>query len=218
MGAQLASVMAEMDAAFPGHIAGVHLSGLHTGEWFFWDDDDPALFHDYSASASAEFCALYPTLCPLPAAVARARPTVGTALLDNSTVAGAASVQMSLFLSQLAVRAITGLAAAIKSVSGGNALVMTFYGYLFELGGRRLPGSGHLALQTLLASPYVDMIVSPYSYSVSRQPGFSLVPSTIEQNIKLMTTKKTGALLVSFFLTLLSLFFYFFFLLERAIV
>ena len=40
-----------------------------------------------------------------------------------------------------------------------------YYGYLFGLAGRRLTGSGHLALAQLLDSPAVDAIVSPYDYA-----------------------------------------------------
>ena len=62
---------------------------------------------------------------------------------------------------------IDALAAAAKEVSSGKLLTMAYYGYHYELAGSRLPGSGHLALQQLLESPYLDAIVSPYMYQTS---------------------------------------------------
>ena len=52
--------------------------------------------------------------------------------------------------------------------SHSEGLVITFYGYLNELGGHRIAGSGHLALGKLLKDTNVDGIVSPYKYSMVR--------------------------------------------------
>ncbi len=52
-----------------------------------------------------------------------------------------------------------------------NKLAVAFYGYHFEVvGPNGLQSSGHLGMNRLLKSPYVDVISAPYSY-VDRQPG-----------------------------------------------
>ena len=52
----------------------------------------------------------------------------------------------------------------------------TYYGYMFELSGCRLPATGHFAVSRLLAEPAVDGIISPYQYEDSvRFPGGALL-------------------------------------------
>ena len=53
----------------------------------------------------------------------------------------------------------------VTDATGGALQVGFYFGYLFGLAGRRLTGSGHLALAQLLDSPAVDAIVSPYDYA-----------------------------------------------------
>merc|ERR1712216_1059220 len=57
-----------------------------------------------------------------------------------------------------------------------KGLVITFYGYLTELGAN-LAGSGHLALSQMLRDPNIDAIVSPYKYDqMYRQPSGPMIP------------------------------------------
>ncbi|BDI31110.1 hypothetical protein CCAX7_31610 [Capsulimonas corticalis] len=67
------------------------------------------------------------------------------------------------YSSEIAAQAITGLAAAIKTLSGGQLLVGTSYGYTLEFAHRN--DSGHLALTQVLASPDVDIVAGPNSYT-----------------------------------------------------
>ena len=83
----------------------------------------------------------------------------------NTSGPGAGSARYNQFLSQRVATTLGVLADGVKAASGGRALVGFYYGYIFGLAGRRLPGSGHLALAQLLAHPSVDAIVSPYDYS-----------------------------------------------------
>ena len=45
-----------------------------------------------------------------------------------------------------------------------SSIIMAYSGYLFELSDSGLSGSGHLALSSLLESPNLDIIGSPYQY------------------------------------------------------
>ncbi len=72
------------------------------------------------------------------------------------------------FASDLVAEAITGLAAAVKTLSGGQLLVGVSYGYTLEFATRN--DSGHLALGTLLQSPNIDILAGPNSYT-SRAAG-----------------------------------------------
>ena len=52
-----------------------------------------------------------------------------------------------------------------------------YHGYLYELAGGRLAGSGHLALSWLLRQAPIDVILSPYAYSpASRNVTMPLLP------------------------------------------
>ena len=54
------------------------------------------------------------------------------------------------------VKAFGALAQAAKQVSGGKAFTAFYYGYLYELAGHRLAGSGHLAVGELMQEPAID--------------------------------------------------------------
>ncbi len=57
---------------------------------------------------------------------------------------------------------IKGFARIVKRVTGGDTVVMCFYGYWYELGGDSK--SGHFALQRLLECPDIDGFSSPVGY------------------------------------------------------
>ena len=67
------------------------------------------------------------------------------------------------YSSELAAQAITGLAAAIKTLSNNQLLVGTSYGYTLEFAHRN--DSGHLALAKVLESPDIDIVAGPNSYT-----------------------------------------------------
>lgn len=73
------------------------------------------------------------------------------------------------FSSDIVVQVITRLGRAVKEASGNRSLVAVSYGYSLEL---PRAASGHLALGTMLASPFVDILTGPYSYA-QRLPGGS---------------------------------------------
>jgi hypothetical protein len=81
-------------------------------------------------------------------------------------------------LADLSAEVVIDLCKTVKDATHGNGLAGAFYGYLTEISwndcffGDASVGaewstyqrSGHLGLRTVLASPHVDFIVSPYSY------------------------------------------------------
>ena len=69
----------------------------------------------------------------------------------------------ALFSSDLVAQAITGLAEAVKTLSEGRLLVGVSYGYTLEFATRS--DSGHLALAQVLASPHIDILAGPNSYT-----------------------------------------------------
>ncbi len=73
------------------------------------------------------------------------------------------------YQSDITAKRIAQLAALVKRVTADRSLVVTFYGYDFEL---PTSDTSDRALSRLLSSPYIDAIASPVSYA-DRQPGGS---------------------------------------------
>lgn len=65
------------------------------------------------------------------------------------------------YIGELVSGRIEDFAKTVKTASGGNLLVITFYGYLFELSDAQ---SGHYDMQSLLRSEYIDGFAAPVSY------------------------------------------------------
>jgi hypothetical protein len=76
------------------------------------------------------------------------------------------------YSSEVAAQTILRLGKAVKEASGGRSAVAVSYGYTLEL---PRAYSGHLALRTVIDSPFVDILTGPISYS-GRQPGGSAPP------------------------------------------
>ena len=73
------------------------------------------------------------------------------------------------YSSDIVAQTILRLGKAVKEASGGRSAVAVSYGYTLEL---PRAYSGHLSLGQVLASPYVDILTGPISYS-GREPGGS---------------------------------------------
>jgi len=177
----LALLLTALDKAYPGRILGVHLSYMQTGEWFF-PEPEAGRFADYSSGTAAGFCAalgLNPgdPDCALPTPSERNTATVGNSFLSAESPTALRSIRMNQYLSHQTTFAIRALAQTAKQVSGGRALTLAFYGYLYALADVRLTGSGHLALGELLQEPALDGITAPYQYTAStRQMGGNFLP------------------------------------------
>jgi hypothetical protein len=170
---QLAGLLCYLDARFPRKLFGVQLNGIETGEWFLpgmGGHSDPSMFADYSETTRQTWCSRVENgdsdgaaPCTLPSSARRDTPTIGNTLRSGSTPN--TTMAFNRFLSTRTVSALASVAAAAKQISGDNAFVGFYYGYLYELAGRRLAGSGHLALTELMREPSIDAILSPYAYS-----------------------------------------------------
>ena len=184
-----------VDAAYPGHIAGVHLTGMSTGEWM-WPGagstgDLPNAsatcdgngagqingYSDYSEPMRTTFCTAsnLSSGCALATPAERDLPRTGNSFVcggSEAAAAAAAVVRQNMLLAQVMADAVGGLAQAVKEASGHKALVLTFFGYVLHCttdrqgsNSRNLVNSGHLAGSSLLANKAIDGFVGTYSYS-----------------------------------------------------
>ncbi len=81
------------------------------------------------------------------------------------------------FSSAIAAQVINRLGRVVKETSGDKLTVAVSYGYTFELPRGH---SGHLALADVLASPYVDMLTGPFSYTGREAGGSAPFPSPVD--------------------------------------
>ena len=147
-------------SAYRSRIAGYHLAGGNTEEWFPFD-----MHAGLSPAAAEGFAAFlrerYPgtPFAGLPDLAALASPGLchGDAYLEKYLEFSVAAP----------ARGITRLARAVKETAGRSVPVGVFYGYALEV---TVPLSGTHALKTLLESPDVDFLCSPNSYVGVRSP------------------------------------------------
>lgn len=160
------------------HILGLH---LERGEWFFAE----GWGYDISAAAHEKFRDWLRTRYRDDIVALRAAwfdgqaqfQTPGVPEYDPDVRAGEEFVRTGrkarkwvdyhLFLSDVTVERIAGLAYAAKKASEGWFLIGASYGYTFEWSH---PASGHLSLGKLLRTPEIDFIAGPPSYK-NREPG-----------------------------------------------
>jgi hypothetical protein len=161
---RMSTMLRYLDKTYPRRVVGVFPCFLHTSEWFMPGPGDLSThvhLSDYSEATEKQFCAETDpgnASCKLPLPSQRVKPALGSAFADVQTT------KLNQYFSDCIVDAIEALSSTAKLLSGGKLVTMAFYGYLFELAGTRLAGSGHLALHKLLESPHTDGIVSPYTY------------------------------------------------------
>ena len=75
-----------------------------------------------------------------------------------------------------------------QSVIKKNKLLGVYYGYLFELGGKRLYNAGSLGYEKVFESPLIDMISSPSSYGyrgISDPSAFMVTQKTLDAHNKI---------------------------------
>lgn len=150
---------------YPEHMAGYHITGGNTQEWFYYQVANPALsgydrrtdeaWREFSGAASAAGAVPSP----------ERRRTDGKHLFlhpgkDREVLA------FREFRQKLMVDSLLHLARVVRSEVGRTRLCLTFYGYLFEFSSMgNGPGeTGHYLLERLLDSPDIDIICSPLSY------------------------------------------------------
>ena len=180
--------VAHCEYNFGNNVIGYHFTLMDTGEWFYeksWEN----LFSGYSENMRVAFANWaqnkYGTETALRNAWNDSSVTFATITLPTTSErASSASaffrnpatemktIDFYDFKNHLVAETIDIMAETIRNVTQSNKLVVTFYGYTFELDAvPKGPAiTGHLALKELLKSPYVDIIAGPISY-VNRRPG-----------------------------------------------
>lgn len=165
-----------------GHrFLGVCLCYLQTGEWFYNDTND---FMDYSPANLAAFRDWlrkeYKKVRRLQEAWLDPQVTFENAAFPTPEERDAAvwgpfrsplrhrrAMDMQRFQQDLIADTIAYFAHLVKECTDGRSLAGAFYGYTMELnnnGPRALANSGHLALQSLMENPDLDLFFAPYSY------------------------------------------------------
>lgn len=86
------------------------------------------------------------------------------------------------FLSETVASRIDEFAAYVKKLTQGRVLVGAFYGYTFELPGRKY---AHHALQKITESPSVDFVCSPVSYRHRNDIAYDGANMTALDSVKL---------------------------------
>ncbi|BBH24966.1 hypothetical protein Back11_63110 [Paenibacillus baekrokdamisoli] len=163
----------ESNPKYGPHMIGYHISYGDGGEWFNYNyrthgnDVSPAnrkafreWLLDYYGSKEAwakawdleEIVDADPVIYSRPDSSGQSflRPGIDQQFID-----------FDYFSSEIVADSIIAASRVVKNETDGKRLTMAFYGYSSDV----VEGhSGHLALETVLASEYVDMLSSPISY------------------------------------------------------
>ncbi len=161
---------------FPEQFAGVHPCGQHTGEFFYekswarplsgYDASSVAAFRDWLKEKGDPAAA---TALPPTAPERRAHPC--GFLRDPAKERRL--LEFARFQQHEMADLVLTLAAACRRGTAGKKLVVFFYGYLFEFPPLQngAPTAGHYDLERVLASPDIDILCSPISYTDREWPG-----------------------------------------------
>jgi hypothetical protein len=157
---RLTALVTHLEEKFGDQIAGYHPSGQNTGEWFYESTWDQPL----NGYAPADLVAWKEWLrahnqpeVPVPTPAERR---------SKAVFADPLLVEWAQFQQEAMADCVCSLAHAVRQASGGNKLVVFFYGYLFEFGNvaNGPATSGHYALRRVLDCPDIDVLCSPISY------------------------------------------------------
>ena len=144
-----------------------NLLGGYTSEWQGWTSQTP-FFSDYSegeARRFAEYAARQGrTVTGVPTHEERIASAPGGIFRDP--VRDWKAILYDRYYNAMMAESVVELATAVKTACGGDKLVGTYFGYLFEYStmGYAVNAGGHNALRVLLDSPDIDYLASPNSY------------------------------------------------------
>ena len=158
---RLAAHLEYMDTVFPGAIGGVHLTSMHSGEFYYpgWDavGHYDHMYGDYSEAARVSFCGnRSAATCTLPSAHARDTPVRLPGAGSNNVFVDGQAARANLQLSVNIADAVVAFCEAAKRVSGGKLLTIAFFGYLMGVSDWRVTGSGQLTASTIIDHPSID--------------------------------------------------------------
>lgn len=179
----LGHAIAHYEQTFPGRFAGYYVCAGLSYEWFNWGNYTDDLLFDYSEPMRRYFREWLKKRYAQPEKLSTAwhrefrsfdevvppppleRPASHAfPLLDPRTHTSAADFAAA--LSDAQMDAFLSLCERAKSVAAPGVWIGGFYGYWWTQTNAPCPArNGHLALQRLLESPFVDFVGSPYDYS-----------------------------------------------------
>lgn len=185
----LRRLIAHVEASpYADRVIGYHIASGTTEEWMMWGGNENQ-WVDFSAANTSRFRQwlrdTYGTDAGLRAAWRDERVSLASAAVPlkaqrQRTELGAlrdpakeqAVVDYYRYNSDLVADTICTFAKAVKEATRRKKVVGAFYGYLLQLcGEQRQQNAGHLALETVLASPDVDFLTSPTSYAFRQLGG-----------------------------------------------
>lgn len=156
-----------LEAKFGSNLAGYHLTGQNTGEWFY-----PQAWGWRMVGFEAPMREAWARLDEGPFPTAQERRDEGIqALLDP--VRQSKRVAFNRFLQDTMADHLLALSRVVREEAPGR-LTLLFYAYTFQMATYRNGAActGHLATRRLLDSPDVDILCGPIAYN-DRQVGGS---------------------------------------------
>lgn len=172
----LRRTIAHLQAKFPANFAGIHVAGQNTGEWFYEDCSrvpsgyDPCTAKAWKAYVAAEGL---PSDWGdrVPSAEERGDLRRGRLLLDEP--GDRRIVAFNRFVQREMADMVGTLARTCREATKGRKLVLSFYGYLYELcglGSWGMATSGHAAVGYLIETygDDLDMLCAPFGYGKDR--------------------------------------------------
>ncbi len=180
---RLGLLIERLEAEFGDRMAGYHLTGQCSGEWFY-ENGWGSRYHGHAAVPKEAFRAWlrkkYPTDETFRTAWKRSDVSRSEAeppsperrramekkgvLLDPATDRDI--IDHNAALQDIMVDGMLAMARVVREKTHGKRLSIFFYGYSFEFMSmpRGPAASGHYALRRILDSPDVDIVAAPISY------------------------------------------------------
>lgn len=171
------------EQSYYNRVFGIKLSSGRTGEWMnygssVYDDVSPAATSAFQSWAEEK----YSTVSVLNAHWKSNYsdfgeveiPAISTAgngiILDPATQRR--NIDYYLFMSDTVAKSFLHYAKIVKTETNNEKIVGGYFGYSWFSASYGGVGTEHLALETVIASPYTDYVASPMSYSI-RTLGYS---------------------------------------------
>jgi hypothetical protein len=167
--AHLEKLCRHLCESFPNHFAGIHPAGQNSAEWFYDESWGPVMsgYEPPTRQAWRNWLKArgepHAESADVPVAKRRHEAPYG---LLRDPARERDLILFNRFWQQEMADTVIEIATACRRGTAGRKLVVFFYGYLFEFAPLRngAPYSGHYALDSVLASPEIDVLCSPISY------------------------------------------------------
>jgi hypothetical protein len=180
--AHLTEFIDHLESRYGEHMAGYHIAGGNSNEWFYEDSHSAAL-QGYAPADTTNWrlwlAKHYPNDAALQAAWNDPTVTLSTAQVPSDAsrrapgdgiffdpVRDRAVMDWNQYQQDTMAGFVCDLAHLVRTETHGNKLVLFFYGYLFEFAALQMgpSSSGHLGLRQVLDCPDIDILCAPISY------------------------------------------------------